>query len=1432
MTKNEQGSGGGTIDSGSLGAYRVGLDIGSVSAKLALLDGSGQVLETQYVRTKGQPIPTARRLIADVLSRIPHARNGGFALTGSGGKLLGQVLGVETVNEIVAQATGTAFFHPDVRTIIEIGGEDSKLIKLEYDAGSTDFRIADFAMNTVCAAGTGSFLDQQAARLGLRIEGEFGELALKSKTPPRLAGRCSVFAKTDMIHLQQEATPDFDIVAGLCQALAHNFHGSICRGKEFTPPIAFQGGVAANAGMIKAFENVLGLKPGELLIPEHFACMGAIGAVLAAQKAGSLAPMPDLAVIDEHLTRHTPKAKRQDPLSDQGYYCEIEAVRIEGVGPADAYLGVDVGSISTNVVLIDARKRVIAREYLMTAGRPIDAIQKGLKSIGEKFKDKVVIRGAGTTGSGRYLTGDFIGADIIKNEITTHARAAAEIRPDVDTIFEIGGQDSKYISLDHGAVVDFTMNKVCAAGTGSFLEEQAERLGVRIDREFGDSALAASEPCYLGDRCTVFVESGLNYYQQIGVKKDDLIAGLCYSIAHNYLSKVVENRRIGDVIFFQGGTAYNRGVRAAFEKLTGKKINVPPQHDVMGAIGAALIAMEETRGPSKFKGFDLSHRKYAVESFECKDCPNHCEVKRVAVEGERPLHYGSRCGKFDEEKQASKHSKLPRLFQERKGYLLKAYPKDKPDRPNGKTVGIPQAAHYFELFPLWKAFFTELGLQVVTSRDTNQEIIHKGVGHVAAETCFPIKVAHGHVLDLLERGVDYIFLPCVVDLEANEPGFSNSFACPYVQSVPYFIRSAIDMSGAAVLDPIIHMSRGRERVSNVLANLAKVLGCPRRAGLRAARVGFETQDAFYRKVRERGKEVLESLGPNDIAVALISRPYNGCDTGLNLNLPEKLREAGAIAVPMDFLPLDGANVSRDFPNMYWKYGQKILAAARYLRSQSNLYALYVTNFGCGPDSFISKFFEREMNGKPFLTIEIDEHSADGGVITRCEAFLDSLRNVREKKTPPLVQQAERPRYVPLREKQRVLYVPHMDDHGRVLTAAMRRYGIRARTMPMADEEALAIGRKFTSGRECYPCIITTGDIVKQTMTADFDPSASAFLMPQAMGPCRFGQYNRFHRMVLDDIGLSQVPIFGLDQEKGFDKSMAQMGRALRREAWRGFILVDLLQKLVRSTRPYEASRGETDAVYRGCIEQLEAVLERGEAVSALAPLFRAAVESVPADRSVIRPKIGVIGEIYVRCNEFANNFIVRKLEALGAEVTLPPMEEWIDYIDKERRDNFWGDRNYRAVLIEYVKEWVKERDVRKLSRPFEGAIRDFLFEEPTQATLRRASRYLTPAVRGEAVLSMGRAMEYAEHGYSGIVNVAPFNCIPGTIVNALLAKFVVDHDNIPCLKLSYDGQEQAGESLRLEAFMHQARQAAARRHGFGPHPYGGPHERKSVEIRG
>ena len=473
----------------------LGIDIGSITIKTALIDSGGAVLVDTYTRLKGDPVAALISELTLLSPQFPEYRIRCAAITGSGGKQVADIIGARFVNEILAQSRFAGQFHPATKTIIEMGGEDSKLITLEPDAAGKGVNIEDFSMNSACAAGTGSFLDQQASRLNFTIE-EFGSIALKSKRPPRVAGRCSVFAKSDMIHLQQIATPDYDIVAGLCYAMARNFKATVGKGKKISAPVLFLGGVAANPGMHRAFLDVLKLSEPDLKAPAHFKTSGAIGAALIAMgETEQASGYRGVAALSRHLASGAKgKASGMDPLAQpKGIMPNPDNDAVAGTdGLIEAYLGVDVGSVSTNVVVIDSRMRVLSKRYLPTAGRPIEAVKQGLREVGEEIGSRVKILGSGTTGSGRYLTGDMIGADIIRNEITAQATAAIAIDPLVDTVFEIGGQDSKFISVQNGAVVDFEMNKACAAGTGSFLEEQAERLGISIKREFETRAFRAA----------------------------------------------------------------------------------------------------------------------------------------------------------------------------------------------------------------------------------------------------------------------------------------------------------------------------------------------------------------------------------------------------------------------------------------------------------------------------------------------------------------------------------------------------------------------------------------------------------------------------------------------------------------------------------------------------------------------------------------------------------------------------------------------------------------------------------------------------------------------------------------------------------------------------------------------------------------------------
>jgi len=1384
----------------------LGLDVGSVSVNLVVINTSGEILHEEYLRHNGRPVERAATALARAIEAYQVRGIARVAVTGSGGKLVAKRTGAAFINEVAAAARAAAALYPDAKTVIDIGGEDSKLIFVNPDGS-----IRDFSMNTSCAAGTGSFLDEQAARLGYTIE-EFSAAGLRSEIPPRVAGRCSVFAKSDMIHLQQLATPDYDIIAGLSYAMARNFKSNLGKGMQLAPPILFQGGVAANASVVRALKDVLEVSDNDFIVPTHYASMGAIGAVLCAGDAGQGREFAGIDGLIDHIKENRPSGLTLERLSflpgfrQRHYIGPPEGIPSGAPERIPAYLGVDVGSISTNVVAIDEDGNLLAKSYLMTAGRPIEAVRAGLKEVADKVGPRLDVRGVGTTGSGRYLTGDLVGADTVRNEITAQARGATALDPTVDTIFEIGGQDSKFISLENGVVVDFAMNYVCAAGTGSFLEEQAEHLGVSIKDEFAELALSCENPVRLGERCTVFMQSDVVAHASHGATAPQLVSGLAYSIVQNYLNRVVGHRRIGRNIFYQGGTAANRAIVAAFEKTTGRPVTVPRHHDVTGAVGAALLAQEYQtklgRTTTNFRGFDLAERPYTLETFECRGCSNSCEINKVIIQGEPPLFYGSRCDKYNLKDKKPRAEGLVDLFKVREELLEADYAAPAAG-PKLGTVGIPRALVQQDLLPFWKAFLTSLGFEVVLSPLTNRETIRLASERGVAEACFPAKIVIGHVMLLLNQGVRRIFVPHVATMPREADNQLDSWLCPYVQSTPYIMRTTFDekAEGIEFLAPIVHFHRGKGHLLREMLAFGRQFGASRREVVAALEAAISAQRKFRARFEKRVQKVLEEAPPRVRRVALIGRAYNACDRGLNLDLPRKLLDLGVLPVPMEALLSGGAALSDDWSNMYWKNGQRILAAAGKLAVMPDMDAIYVTNFGCGPDSFLITFFQRAVGAKPVLQLEIDEHSADAGVITRLEAWLDSLSNVKFTPAAPERLFPE----IAVREN-RTMYIPHMCEHAHAVAAAFRSVGIPSEALPPSDQESVQIGRRYTNGKECLPAIITTGDMLKKVCEPGFRADDSAFFMPSGTGPCRFGQYHKLHRLILREVGRADVPIFAPVQGRNFYQHFKGLSGDPSRAAWQGIVAVDMLVKALHQTRPYEIIPGETDRVFQQCISRVCAAIEDGhdpfDALKDAARDFKA----VPVDRSRPKPIVGVVGEIYVRHNEAANNFVIRRLEELGLEVELAGFCEWIFYTNHTRLHSSFAEKNFSDLFVTTAKDAVQRMDERRLCRPFRKIVRQTV-EPPTRLLLESASPYVHESLEGgETVLSIARTVEFYDQRASGVVNVMPFTCMPGTIAAAILRRVHEERDLFPILNVAYDGQDNATYQTRLEAFACQVRQ--------------------------
>ncbi len=1386
--------------------YFIGIDIGSVSVKSAVLNSDLHKIEGRYIRHGGHPIKVAIKLLLELKDHYPESS---LSLTGSGSRVLSAYLKIRPVNELVAQSYSVKTLYPEVNSIIEMGGEDSKLIILEGGV------IKDFALNSVCAAGTGSFLEQQAERLRLSIE-EFSELAVLSKRPSKIAGRCSVFAKSDMIHLQQIATPVEDIVAGLCFAVARNYKGTIAKGLNIRPPVSFQGGVAANKGMLRAFREVLGIE--DIMVPKDFALMGAIGAALKDAEEGNFNHFSKEALYQvDHALSMLSKDKGYSPLLQEGdsFFERHLNGRYNNALKAPttltkAYLGIDIGSISTNLAVIDEDGNLLAKRYLMTAGRPIEAVNQGLREIYEEIGDKIEVAGVGTTGSGRYMIADYVGADIVKNEITAQATAAIYIDPKVDTIFEIGGQDSKYISIRDGVIVDFEMNKACAAGTGSFLEEQAEKLDISIKEEFAQKAFESPSPCMLGERCTVFMENSLVANLQKGMPKKDLLAGLAYSIVQNYINRVVAGKPVGKNIFFQGGVAFNKSVVAAFEKYLDCQITVPPNHDVTGAIGMALIAreyMRDSKTKTSFKGFDISQRRYDIDSFECRGCPNICEINRVKVEGDDGhLYYGGRCEKYDVRKSPKQGAE--NLLQEREDALWGSHLRylEENKGKKGTRIGLPYIFYFHDYLPFWSTLLWELGFETVVSPKTNKQIVTLGIENVLSEACFPVKVAHGHVKWLIDEGVDAVFSPSIINLAQKGNEYKRAVACPYTQTIPYITRLAL--SGIRPITPVIDYSRGWEFIEGELSKAFRPFGVKRGQIKKAVTVAQERQREFEIWLKTRGEEVFKEINSGRDAIAIMGRAYNAFDPGVNLEIPKKLSQMNVLTLPIDMLPLDKVSINEDWPNMYWRSGQRFLKAARVIRETPNLNMVYIGNFSCGPDSFILKYLRKEMGQKAFLQIEIDEHSADAGAITRCEAFLDSIEQQKGLRQGKIIKKTDIEKSKILiatkgLSPKRKVFIPNMADHAIALQAAFVSCGIEAEVMPPSDRESVEIGKRYVSGKECYPFMVTTGDMLKKVFSKDFNPSESAFFMPSGTGPCRFGQYNHAQRLILDSLDLKEVPVYAPTQDEGLYRELGIVGGDFSKRAWQGIVANELLLKNLHETRPYEKNPGESQSLYEKYHRKLyEEIIKPKPDLTPLLWEIKVAFGNIDRIRDP-KPLIGIIGEIYVRSHRFSNEDLVAKIEALGGEVWLAPVEEWILYVNHISFRRALIKRDYSAIMNIFLTRQVQNRIHHKYAHIFEDALKT-LKEPDTKEVLLKASPYIHDSFEGETVLSVGKAIDLIEKGASGIINAMPFGCMPGTIVTAVL-KSISRSYGIPCISIPYDGTESQVTQLQLEAFMEAAK---------------------------
>ena len=1058
----------------------IGLDCGNTTVKLVLLSPTGELLWSKIAAHRGSAIPAARRLLGELLQWDSGVCGCPVVLTGSAGERLLEICpGLSNLGDIPAIHRGVILLAPEARSVIEIGSQSARFL-----TGFGSELPPQFAVNEHCAGGTGSFFEDQMSRLGLRIE-DYSNLVAQAESIPRLSGRCAVFAKTDIIHRQQEGIPTPDILLGLCYAMVRNYKAVIVRSLPVERPVALCGGVAQNAGVVQAVKAVFGLEEEDLIIPDPFLHAAAVGAALAAQEAETCS-MGELLASLCGQPAAAGRLVRRSPLS-QPAGVSLTDPASSGVIPLEGCaLGIDVGSTSTDLVLMDPDGGLIDFQYLRTAGDPEGAVRRGLEHLRERFGELPLLA-VGVTGSGRERIGRLIGADAVRDEITAQARAAVHWVPDADTVFEIGGQDSKYISLQGGQVADFQMNKICAAGTGSFVEEQAARMGIPLE-EFGPLALTAQAPVELGERCTVFIETAIQSALAQGASQAEVAAGLCQSIVRNYLHKVVGSKLVGRRIVLQGGVAYNPGIVAAFRQEFGDRLTVSPCFSISGAFGVALLALETAEGPSRFHGFTGQGE----------------ESPALSPEVQRNIAF---------------YQRGPQL-------LLEGY--DPAPVPRRKTVGVPFALMIHKFFPMANAFFRHLGYNVLLSPPTNEEIIRLSQQTAQAETCYPVKLIHGHMAWLAEQGVDYIFLPSIHTMKHETSRVEHNYGCVYMQTAPRLAARALRLEerGITLLNPVFDLDFGQEAMASAMLGLGKQLGIPKVRCLPALMSGAQAVRRHTAAVEKQGRDLLASLGPEDKVLVLITRNYGLSDPVLNMGIPRLLLERGYKVLTLSHLPAHDLDLSADHPNLYWPFGQHILSGAKLVAHHPNLYAVYLTNHGCGPDTTLSYLFRQEMGEKPYLHIEVDEHFSPVGVITRIEAFLQSLESRPVRPLPEGFRLTAVPSHptavVAAPDRTRgPLYVPDLPPFTPYLLDYFHRaHGLDSRAMPLGGR-SLALGRAETSSKEYLPFPALLGGILDIALreTGPFQG-----LLPATQGAEADGQYPWAAESVLRRRGLERVTL--------------------------------------------------------------------------------------------------------------------------------------------------------------------------------------------------------------------------------------------------------------------------------------------------------------------
>ncbi|MBI5622141.1 MAG: hypothetical protein HY924_00035 [Elusimicrobia bacterium] len=1360
---------------------KLGVDVGSACLGAVLLE-DGAVREAHYAEHRGTPAVALEALLSDPR----FARYDAAGVTSSG-----ESRGRRLIDNSLALVEGVRFLLPGCRNVFEVGAQTFSLVFFDESG-----RYREHSVNPPCAAGTGSFVDAQAERLGLDASRLSALASAFDGKVPSIATRCAVFAKTDIIHAMQEGHSLQAVCAGLCEGLARSVVEALVKGRPLEGPVGFVGGVSLNARIVAAMERHLKTR---VVVPRHAETAAAVGAALL----GDLAEVDPRSALDAGHGRRKVRPALEAALTDYPDWSsysiaqrgEVEVFREKGA-KADAsgiHLGVDIGSTSTKAVAVDGSGSILCGLYTATKGEPLAAVRRLMDAGREVFGGRLPpLLGVCATGSGRKMVKAVFQADMEVNEISAHAEAAVSLYPEADTIIEIGGQDSKFTLLSGGDVLYATMNYVCAAGTGSFIEEQAKRLGIGL-AEFSALALQAQAP-YTSDRCTVYMERDLAALAAEGWSKAGLAAAVLNSVRDNYLAKVVGHSPIGDHVVFQGATARNRALVAAFESLLGKTVHVSPYCHLAGALGAALLSRKASPGVKTGLSKFSQEGEINVGTELCRCCANHCLLTVVDGAGGR-AGFGMKCGKeYSSARMAKTEPSAPeRRLAAAMGPLGRAVPA-RGGRRRKVRIGLMTALYGFEHEPLWRRFLTELGFSVERAASTRGTLA-QGRGLVNSDFCAPMILAHGCAAELLQRKADFVFCPAVVNEHEEGETAPSSFRkkttdayyCYYSQYLPTILDklTTVDLKGRLIA-PLVrfHDRTPRQTAADLHRELVSFF--PDLTEIEVA--------AAYLKASAEHEAARASLAASfsarprkdGVSVVLLGRPYLALDPALNLGLPRRFEELGAQVFWQDELDLKGFEpgyAAKHLARMHWHYGRTILKAAEFAARTPGLFPVFLSGFRCSPDSFLISYVKDVMGayGKPFLVLQLDELSSDVGYSTRIEAAMRSFALAAGPAAPETRQPAPAAARDEKPEPGDTVLVSYLDPLvSRFWAECFTAAGYRAELLE-PDERALATGYRHASGGECMPLVAIAGSAINKVRSERLDPGKVFLYLPTVCMACNFPQFPVFCRMAVDAAGLGGVKI-GLIN---WLSSSGHLSLRLQARIVHAYIAGCVLHKLYHRIRPYEVSKGAADEALAWSADQVSAaILGRKDlkpAMAAAAGRFRA-VERAPGRK----PRIAVVGDLYVKYNDLVNQRLQDLIADLGGEVVLSSITEYpLHFLDTDAR--LYGEDSRTYGLL------------RRTEAEFEEPCADLLGElvEPDYAECAAlleeyGIRHFLP---GETTLNLARVLYFIKKGLvDAVVHVNPMFCCPGVVTSSVFRKIQEDF-RVPIIDIFYDGTGRPNRNL-------------------------------------